>query len=105
MNDPVPGKQGQDSGDRRIRIRKGMVLSFLFLLLGPAVSISQQEPAQKILRHDAAAIVKLVPVRVLDRAGRPVAGLKKEDFVLYDNQERKTIPNSRSTTLPISARL
>lgn len=43
------------------------------------------------LRHDAAAIVKLVPVRVLSPAGRPVRALKKEDFVLYDNGQRQII--------------
>jgi VWFA-related protein len=72
-------------------MREGLILSSLFLLLAPAVYFPRQESVQKIPRHDAAAIVKLVPVRVLDQAGRPVTGLKKEDFVLYDNQERKTI--------------
>jgi len=52
---------------------------------------SRQNQAQKVLRHDAAAVVKLVPVRVLDAEGRPVRGLRKEDFVLYDNDELKTI--------------
>jgi len=43
------------------------------------------------LRHDAAAIVKLVPVRVLGPDGRPVRGLRKEDFTLYDNGQRQVI--------------
>jgi len=51
----------------------------------------QQEKLKRIPRQDAAAVVKLVPVRVLDSAGRPVRGLKKEDFVLHDNDELKTI--------------
>jgi len=43
------------------------------------------------LHHDAAAVVKLVPVRVLGPDGRPVRGLKKEDFVVYDNGQRQVI--------------
>lgn len=43
------------------------------------------------LRHDAAAIVKLVPVRVVNPDGRPVRTLKKEDFLIYDNSQRQTI--------------
>jgi VWFA-related protein len=54
-------------------------------------SSSQEKPPQKIPRYDAAAVVKLVPVRVLDSNGRPVTDLKKEDFVLYDNKEQKKI--------------
>ena len=52
---------------------------------------SRQNQVQKIPHYDAAAVIKLVPVRVLDAEGRPVRGLKKEDFVLYDNNELKTI--------------
>jgi VWFA-related protein len=46
---------------------------------------------QRPLRHDAAAVVKLVPVRVLDKDGKPVARLRKEDFVLYEDGQRKSI--------------
>lgn len=53
-------------------------------------SSSSASPRQE-LRHDAAAIVKLVPVRVLGPDGRPVRGLKKGDFVLYDNGQRQVI--------------
>ncbi len=49
------------------------------------------QKAQRVPRHDAAAVIKLVPVRVLDEGGRPVTGLTKEDFVLYDNNQVKTI--------------
>ncbi len=43
------------------------------------------------LRHDAAAIVKLVSVRVLGPDGLPLTELRKEDFSLYEDGQRKTI--------------
>jgi VWFA-related protein len=47
---------------------------------------SQDRPAREWpLRHETSATVKLVPVRVLGPDGRPVIGLKKEDFVLYED--------------------
>jgi VWFA-related protein len=62
-------------------------------------SSDQEKPSQKIPRYDAAAVVKLVPVRVLDSNGRPVTDLKKEDFVLYDNKEQKKITEFEVHTL------
>lgn len=55
-----------------------------------ATGASQDRPRQ-VLRHDAAAVIKLVPVRVLDEDGRPVRGLRKEDFTLTDNGKLMTI--------------
>jgi VWFA-related protein len=51
----------------------------------------RESQRQKIPQHDAAAIVKLVTVRVLDQEGRPVTDLQKEDFILYDNGKKKVI--------------
>jgi VWFA-related protein len=75
------------------RTRVGMVAAAgaaaaLFAFSAPAQQDRRQE---RPLRHDAAAIVKLVPVRVLDPDGRPVTGLRKEDFSLYEDGQPKTI--------------
>jgi VWFA-related protein len=51
----------------------------------------RQSQDRKIPRHDAAAVVKLIPVRVLGPDGKPVADLRREDFTVTDNGERKTI--------------
>jgi VWFA-related protein len=51
----------------------------------------QSLPQLRPLRHDAAAIVKLIVVRVLGPDGRPVAGLRKEDFKLYEDGLQRTI--------------
>ena len=48
-------------------------------------------PQQRTPQYDAAAVVKLVTVRVLDEDGRPKTDLKKENFILYDNGEKKDI--------------
>jgi VWFA-related protein len=56
-----------------------------------ATTEARQDRPRQVLRHDAAAVLKLVPVRVLDAEGRPVRGLAKEDFVLTDNGELKAI--------------
>ncbi len=48
-------------------------------------------PKQRVPQYDTAAVIKLVAVRVLDQGGRPVTDLKKEDFILYDNGEKKII--------------
>ncbi len=61
------------------------------VLLASAGQAPQAGKQERPLRHDAAAIVKLVPVRVLGLDGRPVTGLRKEDFVLYEDGQRKTI--------------
>lgn len=60
----------------------------LFAYPGPGQQDGKQ---QRPLRHDAAAIVKLVPVRVLGPDGRPVLDLRKEDFSLYEDGQLKTI--------------
>lgn len=74
-------------------IRWALRPAVMILLVPAFFSSGQQKPQlqQKIPRYDAAAVVKLVPVRVLDAAGNPVIDLKKEDFVLFDNKERKVI--------------
>lgn len=64
------------------------IVLFASLTFGQTKKESQK---QQVLQEEAAAIVKLIPVRVLDADGRPVKGLKKEDFILYDNKELKTI--------------
>ncbi|HVP90461.1 MAG TPA: VWA domain-containing protein [Terriglobales bacterium] len=50
-----------------------------------------REQQERPLRQEAAAIVKLVPVRVLGADGRPVMDLRKEDFALFEDGQKKTI--------------
>jgi len=51
----------------------------------------QEMGAQKELQHEVAVTLKLIQVYVTDQEGKPVTDLMKEDFVLRDNGELKTI--------------
>ncbi len=76
---------------------KGRIAAFLILgassiaTPGSAGGAQDRPPHERPLRHEAAAIVKLVPVRVLGADGRPVMDLRKEDFALYEDGQKKTI--------------
>jgi len=58
------------------------------VLFGRAPQAQEQQPP---LRYDTSATVKLVTVRVLDAAGRPITGLRKEDFALTEDGQKKLI--------------
>jgi VWFA-related protein len=80
-------------------------MAFVLLAAGAAVPFPGREEAaaqaadQRAPRYDAAAIIKLVAVRVLDAAGRPVTGLRKEDFLLTDNGARQVVTEFESYVL------
>jgi len=64
------------------------------LALGPSSRSGparQDRPQARPLRHDAAAIVKLIAVRVLGQDGRPVTGLRRADFTLFEDGMPRTI--------------
>ena len=69
------------------------------IVVGMAFVLVAAAAAQRVPRQDAAAIIKLVAVRVLDAAGRPVTGLRKEDFFLTDNGVRQVITEFESYVL------
>lgn len=52
---------------------------------------AQERPQDRPLRHDAAAVIKLVTVRIVGPDGRPVTDLRKEDFALFEDGQKKTI--------------
>jgi VWFA-related protein len=79
-----------------MRFKRGIcvIAAFFAVFLSVSHLFTQSEKdsqEQKVPQHDAAAIIKLVTVRILDQEGRPVTDLKKEDFVLHDNGKKKII--------------
>ena len=71
--------------------RKIGVVILAFPLFQAPVFLPGGPPQDRPLRHDAAAVVKLVSVRVLGPDGRSIGNLKKEDFALFEDGQRKTI--------------
>ncbi len=71
------------------------------LALAVSLVFAQEAPQEKRppLRYDTSATLKLVTVRVLDREGKPVTGLTKEDFVLLEDGQPKTITDFEVHTL------
>jgi len=69
----------------------GTAASLYILGLGLWSGIQGQSQQRQPFRYEAAAVVKLVPVRVLGADGRPVMNLHKEDFTLYEDGRKKTI--------------
>jgi VWFA-related protein len=88
---------------RRSSVRIGLIVGVaagLAALAGLAQEAAKQE---RPLRHDAAAVIKLVPVRVLGPDGRPLQGLRKEDFSLFEDGERRVITEFEVHALPEAA--
>ncbi len=46
---------------------------------------------QKPIQHEVNVVIKLVQVYVTDKSGKPVQGLDRSDFVVFDNGEEKRI--------------
>lgn len=76
---------------RRIAILAALAAAAALALAVQAGPSGQERAQERPLRHDAAAIVKLITVRVLGPDGRPIAGLRKEDFTLTDNGQPQKI--------------
>jgi len=82
-----------------IRIYSIMAVFVGFLSVSLISGQSKKTQEQRVLQHDAAAVIKLVAVRVLNQDGRPVTDLQREDFILYDNGKKKVITEFEVHTL------
>ncbi len=87
-----------------MRLKGGIysIAALFVVILSVSLLFSKSDEdshGQKVPQHDAAAIIKLVTVRILDQEGRPVTDLQKEDFILYDNGKKKVITEFEVHTL------
>jgi VWFA-related protein len=73
--------------------KRTSVVLLAALALAASLGFGQEAAQEKRppLRYDTSATLKLVTVRVLDREGKPVTGLAKEDFILLEDGQQKTI--------------
>jgi len=73
----------------RVGIGAGILISF-----SASVSLQAQKAQpqpQSTVREEARVVVVEVPVNVIDRDGRPVEGLKAEDFEVYDDGKPQAV--------------
>ena len=71
-----------------------LVLSCLLALLpafSPAQTDTSTDTSKSPVREKAEVVLVEVPVRVVDRDGQPIRGLKATDFELFDDGKRQTI--------------
>jgi VWFA-related protein len=71
-----------------------MLRVFLCLLLSLSLAAQQPQvpdPSQAEVRFEAASNLVVVNVAVKDRDGKPIEGLKQEDFLLFEDGKRQTI--------------
>ena len=66
-------------------------LFFLSTLIFLRSEIIQEQKKQQTLQHEAVVTLKLIQVYVTDKEGNPVTDLKKEDFILWDNEKQQKI--------------
>ena len=78
------------SGALSLRI-SGWTLILLLAAFLPAQSERKTEIQQPLLQHEVAVTIKLVQVFVMDRKGKPVTDLAKDDFSILDNGQPVSI--------------
>jgi VWFA-related protein len=84
---------------RKINLVKKFLILPIFagfcFIAGPSSqsSSASQEAVrpQKPLQHEVSVTLKLIQVIVTDKKGNPVTDLRKDEFILYDNGEQKTL--------------
>lgn len=75
------------------------IFTFLLLLLGFPI-VPAQQPDDEVIKVDS-SVVRL-NVGVVDRKGRPVTNLSKENFTLYEDGVKQQISNFEPTVAPFS---
>jgi len=71
-----------------------LILLISVILLCPLASKSQesaQPSVQEKIKHEVKVTLKLIQVYVTDKKGNPTTDLSKEDFEVFDNEERKFV--------------
>src|SRR4030067_1273023 len=76
------------------KLLMGVPAAFLIVsgaYLGPNNPVSPGQQEQTQLRHEVKVTVKLIQVYVTDKKGNPVLDLTKDDFLIYDEGQKKPI--------------
>jgi len=67
----------------------------------PSSGFQEAVRPQKPLQYDVRVTLKLIQVVVIDRKGSPVTDLRKDEFILYDNGEQKTLTEFEQHSLEL----
>jgi VWFA-related protein len=91
----VTGARGWDTllqgGPMTRKFRFPALLLACILAFSPGLALSQTEPSKTPVRETAEVVLVEVPVRVVDRDGQPIRGLKATDFELFDDGKKQQI--------------
>lgn len=91
---PWPGREAAPGGTEEtwgagMEIRRGVLVAVLVAVAaGPRPARAQ--PAGAVQERAGATVIE-IPVNVIGRDGRPVAGLEAADFELYDDGKKQTL--------------
>ncbi len=86
------GRRPGGSSLRRFALGAGLLGLFLVPLLPAAAAVTPAPPASSQRFEDTTQVVSVeVPVNAVDRAGKPVRGLKASDFEVFDEGARQNV--------------
>lgn len=77
---------------KRLLAVSAFLLPAILLTSGPdKQSAPGQANDQAPIQHEVTVALKLIQVYVTDKKGNPISDLRRDEFVLYDNKDEKTI--------------
>src|SRR3954447_13491670 len=82
------------------RLFAATVLALLCAFWSPAATFAQEQDPDEVLKVET-NLVQL-NVGVVDKQGRAILNLSRNDFVVYENDVRQTIQSFEPTTTPFS---
>lgn len=77
------------------------LLAFFFISIQNLIPIQERE-GRTILQHQVKVTLKLIQVYVTDKKGNPAVDLKKDDFLIRDNGQKKQITEFEKHILDLS---
>jgi len=82
----------------------GFILSLFvfFFTLNQSQISSQERNSKTALQHQVSVTLKLIQIYVTDKKGNPAVDLKKENFLIRDNGEKKQITEFEKHILDLS---
>lgn len=88
----------------RQRIPLLITIAILILMSSSTSALRKKDRQVEIKDQNVVTVIrKLIHVIVTDRKGNPISDLRKDEFILYDNGQEKTITEFENHTLSLPA--